>query len=66
MHVSWRVSFSFAYRLVCHAHLLLVIQQLTVEWAGQQVAIFLNYTTAGSTFVYGYLADVSCANVSCA
>ena len=34
-----------------------------VEWAGQQVAIFLNYTTAGSTFVYGYLADVSVANV---
>jgi len=36
-----------------------------VEWAGQQVAIFLNYTTAGSTFVYGYLADVSVANAEC-
>jgi len=36
-----------------------------VEWAGKQVAIFLNYTTAGSTFVYGYLADVSVVNAEC-
>ena len=45
-----------------YAHLLLLTMP-KVEWAGKQVAIFLNYTTAGSTFVYGYLADVSFANV---
>ena len=27
------------------------------KWLGDQITIFLNYTSAGSMFVYGYLAD---------
>ncbi|KAL7546781.1 hypothetical protein ACHAWF_010113 [Thalassiosira exigua] len=29
------------------------------NWAGEQIVILLNYTTAGSSFVYGYLVDTS-------
>jgi hypothetical protein len=32
------------------------------QWLGVQVTITLNYTLAGSTFVYGYLADTSLYN----
>ena len=35
-----------SYVMLIDAHLLLITMP-KVEWAGQQVAIFLNYTTAG-------------------
>ena len=58
-HVNWRpvVSGLFLQLLVGAMILEVPICARAFAWLGQQVIILLNYTTAGSTFVYGYLAD---------
>ena len=62
--VNWRpvISGLFLQMLVGAMILKVPICTRAFAWLGQQVAILLNYTTAGSTFVYGYLADPGMAD----
>ena len=58
-NVQWRpvISGLFIQMIVGVLVLKVPVFANVFQWLGDQVAILLNYTLAGLTFVYGYLAD---------